>query len=1113
MAEDKKARDEYFRFEEERRRREREERRKEEEHERRTSSMMSGPGVLGIIDSVEEDVHNIQNYNRTRQTNDVINRVNTSAEKIYTERVANGENPNYTKEDALTAAGYSLDAEESTYLSNADTGVKDGRLTTQEENVAILADPNVNRIRGVVEKSFTSTDVVRGYKELGKDARIAINAGFGEATYRAAVRNNARQDFTNDFGRDFSLSLKKDIENRHKESIEKLKSLNINVKITDEQLDRIIKNKSYLGKPLSDSQMEALVNEKNLRAIEKGANAKNKHQLANAAVFDAFRDSDVYQGLQKAQTIGRVATGSANFLISAPTHGASKIAGRISTKATGDKKRVATSISDGLARFSNQSLAGKISTVASTPFRIAGNFIKKTNTYGKTVNKIKNSKLYKMGGDGLQGFKDTQKWYRQKISDFKDDLSKTAFGKAFKLLGKVGDVKVAIKKFFGKLLAFIGIIAVGLTLFVSLIGMAAASVSVLIPGTTMEDGTDPEKNAAQELVDDMYAKQKAYCEIIKYGSVQTVGLPTVSWLVNSVNGEVSKDGIITYLSKEQLFSAEYLGIDNELYGFKNIKPQTMAHTDTQTKVTTEIIPGETTYYHVWKYNGTQVDAIYTDFTQTKIGKKYTFSTKGTSYTDNTKPPIPSLGKTNTFYFMIDTDLYKSTYTPLGIWSKTYKASNKNNGEWKQVSKNLEIYNYEVTAEDTSVTTTEDITSTVYAYAGSDGINMYGDYIEVMDGGISPDDYESPAVNIDYVYKKKDGSLATQGDLYKGIVAITASMTKNCPGDKDYIYAMGNYLMRRTIEDGSIYIKIDVVPSEKTFYWTNGTEDDNGTMVFSDTAYKEIVNVQITSTIDFEKLLDYANEWDYQWHADHIDDINDLEFDETEYQGFGYLVGGNDENLTEYGDSAYAFYCYDNETWEDFGVIFPGNGCGTISEQQIDNYIEQIKANNGGLSERREDMLRSAFSLVGAYYYKMPPSASMYSSDGNVAKASSASDCSSFVSVVLWDSGVRSNYEHKTTADLKGMGAQTSVSALQPGDIIVHYTMSYDDWVAGGQQGAYNNHVIIYAGEFDNGDGSVVKRFVECTTYGNCSGSQITSIAQNGSWLNGGACYYYRNVCD
>lgn len=72
---------------------------------------------------------------------------------------------------------------------------------------------------------------------------------------------------------------------------------------------------------------------------------------------------------------------------------------------------------------------------------------------------------------------------------------------------------------------------------------------------------------------------------------------------------------------------------------------------------------------------------------------------------------------------------------------------------------------------------------------------------------------------------------------------------------------------------------------------------------------------------------------------------------------------------------------------------------------------------------------------------------------------------------------RSNYEHKTTADLKGMGAQTNVSALQPGDIIVHYTMSYDDWVAGGQQGAYNNHVIIYAGEFDNGDGSVVKRDV------------------------------------
>lgn len=429
--------------------------------------------------------------------------------------------------------------------------------------------------------------------------------------------------------------------------------------------------------------------------------------------------------------------------------------------------------------------------------------------------------------------------------------------------------------------------------------------------------------------------------------------------------------------------------------------------------------------------------------------------------------------------------------------------------------------------------------TVYGPANSDG-KLAGAYQvpKYVNGAyrVYPS-FKAPDPEISLKFQDENGNIVSPNQLYKAVCATASAGTHNTVTDKQYYEDWCNYLMMWMLNKGHVNIEIKTEDDTSTKFGWYGYDDAdimpcNGNEVtgtdankyrslqkgdrlfYSDTGKKLTVSVDYVVDTSFEEILKKGDKIDFEWQKSHS--TEKCPWKEKTWKGFH----NSDGTLNDTGESAKAWYEMDDSAYEDMGVIFPGNTYPVLSSAKIDDYINQIKTSNGGsLSAQRESVIRAGLQYVGRFVYVYAGGHGSYPSKETAAATvgnSGGVDCSGFVSFVTNQGGVfhhsgDTGYTAQGACDFAHFGKATSKGALKPGDIVVKNAE------AGGSTTS-NNHVVIYGGKFDTGDGAgVIDRFIECTTTNNlvdgqeiqeCSGSQITKQSRSTYILS--KYIYYRN---
>lgn len=429
--------------------------------------------------------------------------------------------------------------------------------------------------------------------------------------------------------------------------------------------------------------------------------------------------------------------------------------------------------------------------------------------------------------------------------------------------------------------------------------------------------------------------------------------------------------------------------------------------------------------------------------------------------------------------------------------------------------------------------------TVYGPANSDG-KLAGAYQvpKYVNGAyrVYPS-FKAPDPEISLKFQNENGNIVSPNQLYKAVCATASAGTHNTVTDKQYYEDWCNYLMMWMLNKGHVNIEIKTEDDTSTKFGWYGYDDAdimpcNGNEVtgtdankyrslqkgdrlfYSDTGKKLTVSVDYVVDTSFEEILKKGDKIDFEWQKSHS--TEKCPWKEKTWKGFH----NSDGTLNDTGESAKAWYEMDDSAYEDMGVIFPGNTYPVLSSAKIDDYINQIKTSNGGsLSAQRESVIRAGLQYVGRFVYVYAGGHGSYPSKETAAATvgnSGGVDCSGFVSFVTNQGGVfhhsgDTGYTAQGACDFAHFGKATSKGALKPGDIVVKNAE------AGGSTTS-NNHVVIYGGKFDTGDGAgVIDRFIECTTTNNlvdgqeiqeCSGSQITKQSRSTYILS--KYMYYRN---
>lgn len=429
--------------------------------------------------------------------------------------------------------------------------------------------------------------------------------------------------------------------------------------------------------------------------------------------------------------------------------------------------------------------------------------------------------------------------------------------------------------------------------------------------------------------------------------------------------------------------------------------------------------------------------------------------------------------------------------------------------------------------------------TVYGPANSDG--KLADTYQVpkyVNGAyrVYPS-FKAPDPEISLKFQDENGNIVSPNQLYKAVCATASAGTHNTVTDKQYYEDWCNYLMMWMLNKGHVNIEIKTEDDTSTKFGWYGYDDAdimpcNGNEVtgtdankyrslqkgdrlfYFDTGKKLTVSVDYVVDTSFEEILKKGDKIDFEWQKSHS--TEKCPWKEKTWKGFH----NSDGTLNDTGESAKAWYEMDDSAYEDMGVIFPGNTYPVLSSAKIDDYINQIKTSNGGsLSAQRESVIRAGLQYVGRFVYVYAGGHGSYPSKETAAATvgnSGGVDCSGFVSFVTNQGGVfhhsgDTGYTAQGACDFAHFGKATSKGALKPGDIVVKNAE------AGGSTTS-NNHVVIYGGKFDTGDGAgVIDRFIECTTTNNlvdgqeiqeCSGSQITKQSRSTYILS--KYIYYRN---
>lgn len=429
--------------------------------------------------------------------------------------------------------------------------------------------------------------------------------------------------------------------------------------------------------------------------------------------------------------------------------------------------------------------------------------------------------------------------------------------------------------------------------------------------------------------------------------------------------------------------------------------------------------------------------------------------------------------------------------------------------------------------------------TVYGPANSDG-KLSGVYqVPKYVNGVYRvyPSFKAPDPEISLKFQDENGNIVSPNQFYKAVCAAASAGTHNTVTDKQYYEDWCNYLMMWMLNKGHVNIEIKTEDDTSTKFGWYGYDDAdimpcNGNEVtgtdakkykslqkgdrlfYSDTGKKLTVSVDYVVDTSFEEILKKGDKIDFEWQKSHS--TEKCPWKEKTWKGFH----NSDGTLNDTGESAKAWYEMDDSAYEDMGIIFPGNTYPVLSSAKIDDYINQINASNGGsLSAQRESVIRAGLQYVGRFVYVYAGGHGSYSSKETAAATvgnSGGVDCSGFVSFVTNQGGVfhhsgDTGYTAQGACDFAHFGKATSKGALKPGDIVVKNAE------AGGSTTS-NNHVVIYGGKFDTGDGAgVIDRFIECTTTNNlvdgqeiqeCSGSQITKQSRSTYILS--KYMYYRN---
>lgn len=309
-----------------------------------------------------------------------------------------------------------------------------------------------------------------------------------------------------------------------------------------------------------------------------------------------------------------------------------------------------------------------------------------------------------------------------------------------------------------------------------------------------------------------------------------------------------------------------------------------------------------------------------------------------------------------------------------------------------------------------------------------------------------------------------------------------------PGDDDYLHLIGAGLK----EDAT------------------GDDDDD---------YKSSEYQVEADPIEGKDTAGY-NEWE-GWADDGYDDTDDRYIyqsgSNTSYAEMIYDLSTDD--LLELGFNLNGIYNVNN-LGEDGGS--GGNAAASVSESEIQSILSNVDSELEGSSaskkakQQRKNAVEAALRLIGKATYNMNgPGPNMHgvtytSGRGknnltNFSEWKSQSDCSGYVSYVLYKSGASkfTNSQALDTSGLKSGGKEISnpsESTLLPGDVIVKRN--------GTSKEHYDNHVVMYIGKTSLGNFTIV----ECTSRSGISGPQMRGYKSlQDFWNSRGTAYkYFRN---
>ena len=1052
-------------------------------------------------------------------------------------------------------------------LENNRFGITDGTnpdtMDMSHDSNAVInpgADNMPIDIMAPVKATFKQSDVYQGYKTL----KTVRNTFRGSGKRQATSTLNAYG-----FERTKGVEIKKDIQNKLALNERSLNMLAVNVaNLNISSINQILRTGMFDGLRLTNDQLKLLSERADLLKARNEINSRQGYNLLNTVVDNTFMQADVVQGARMAKTSSRVAAKGTNIALSAPTAAVGKMVSG-TARVVGSERlgKFGQVIGD----FSSSSLTGKAKMVGKGSAKIVGKGAKAAGratvrivgrtaagqATGRAVVRAKaglnSARVRVVGGlnkgrarvvnsragqavsrtvGRIAGFKNRM---GARASALGARVGNSAFVRGVRnVTGRIGALnrsfvrtKNRAKEFVSnairratKGLRVAAMIILLVVTLVTCIPSAFLSIVSAQGSTCSSNSKSDEPPLMQQVVADMYKIQTSVEDDLRDGSGDSGIEPNSVKVV--YNGKTLKDGL------------SRIGLSSVMKGVSNLSTNGLKikYTAQAERVNTKswkeyskkddvekilrVKPASIAGYQALdsgneKYKNRKVKIYYRDFCIDDVWQTDFTSFKWPAVISNDKKSYTPEGAINGENYVTVTE------SQLAVLDTLRWKTSVSGGAPDETTK-------------TEYTPAGYYTSqTVYGPANSDGQKDGSYVVPTKKAGEKYYRADASFTKVDpeigLKFKDENGNVLSANQLYKAICAAASAGTHNTTTDKDYYEAWCEHLMLWMLGNGDVVINIDVSDDDSTKFSWYGYEDADiipcdgnqitgygaekfanskkgDRILYSAMGKKMAISVDYVVSTSFDKILKKGDNLDYNWQKEHS--TEKCPWKEKTWKGFH----NEDGTLNDTGKCAQAWYEMDDTAYSDMGVIFPGNTYPILSDAKIDDYINQIKAGNGGsLSAQRESVIRAGLKYVGRFIYTYGGGHGSYPSKETAAATvgnCGGVDCSGFISFVTNQGGIfhhsgDTGYTAQGACDFAHFGKATSKGALKPGDIVVKNSD------VGGSTTS-NNHVVIYGGKFDTGDGAgVIDRFIECTTTSNsvdgqdiqeCSGSQITKKSRS-----------------